>query len=135
MSIAKAHWRLWYDRPAEEWTEALPLGNGKIGGMIYGGIHEERIGLNEETVWSGKPHFDASPGVLQTINQVKLAFEGNYKTAHAFHWYLRTVFRQRIRHGIPLAAHGALKACLGIMFTKQPIQMEALPSRRWRHLR
>lgn len=71
MSIAKAHWRLWYDRPAEEWTEALPLGNGKIGGMIYGGIHEERIGLNEETVWSGKPHFDASPGVLQTINQVR----------------------------------------------------------------
>ncbi|NOU62696.1 glycoside hydrolase family 95 protein [Paenibacillus sp. LMG 31461] len=83
MSNAKAHWRLWYDRPAEQWTDALPVGNGKIGGMIYGGIHEERIGLNEETVWSGKPHYDASPSVLQTIDQVRnLLFEGDYRTAH-----------------------------------------------------
>jgi alpha-L-fucosidase 2 len=83
MNNSKAHWRLWYDRPAEEWTEALPVGNGKIGGMVYGGIHEERIGLNEETVWSGKPHYDASPDVLQSINQVRsLLFEGNYKAAH-----------------------------------------------------
>ncbi|MCR8632746.1 glycosyl hydrolase family 95 catalytic domain-containing protein [Paenibacillus radicis (ex Xue et al. 2023)] len=83
MSNSSEYWRLWYDRPAEQWTEALPVGNGKIGGMIYGGIHEERIGLNEESVWSGKPHYDASPGMLQTINQVRnLLFDGNYRGAH-----------------------------------------------------
>ncbi|MDR6885364.1 glycoside hydrolase family 95 protein [Bacillus sp. 3255] len=83
MNNKRAHWRLWYNRPAEQWTEALPVGNGKIGGMVYGGIHEERIGLNEETVWSGKPHYDESPGVMQTIGQVRsMLFEGNYRTAH-----------------------------------------------------
>ena len=47
--------RLWYTRPAAEWMEALPVGNGRIGAMIYGGITEERIALNEITLWSGAP--------------------------------------------------------------------------------
>jgi alpha-L-fucosidase 2 len=40
---------LWYDRPAEKWTEALPIGNGRLGGMVFGGITNERIQLNEDT--------------------------------------------------------------------------------------
>jgi len=47
--------RLWYDAPAKIWTEALPVGNGRIGGMVFGGVREERIGLNEATLWSGGP--------------------------------------------------------------------------------
>ena len=47
--------RLFYDRPAETWLEALPLGNGRIGAMCFGGIGRDRIGLNDETLWSGSP--------------------------------------------------------------------------------
>ncbi len=44
---------LWYRRPAVQWTEALPIGNGRLGGMIFGGIDGERIQLNEATLWAG----------------------------------------------------------------------------------
>jgi len=47
--------RLYYDRPAGSWLEALPLGNGRIGAMVFGGVGAERIGLNDETLWSGSP--------------------------------------------------------------------------------
>src|SRR4051794_41832343 len=45
--------RLYYDRPAGSWLEALPLGNGRIGAMVFGGVGAERIGLKDETLWSG----------------------------------------------------------------------------------
>lgn len=48
-------YELWYDRPAKEWEEALPIGNGHVGAMIYGGIEEELLQLNESTLWSGGP--------------------------------------------------------------------------------
>lgn len=44
---------LWYDKPAKEWVEALPLGNGRLGAMVYGNPVNEEIQLNEETVWGG----------------------------------------------------------------------------------
>ena len=47
--------KLWYDKPASIWLEALPIGNSHIGGMVYGGLTEE-IQVNEETFWSGGPH-------------------------------------------------------------------------------
>ncbi|VAX42243.1 Putative large secreted protein SCO0341, partial [hydrothermal vent metagenome] len=46
---------MWYDRPAVRWTQALPVGNGRLGAMVFGGIEEERIQLNEETIWAGPP--------------------------------------------------------------------------------
>ena len=46
---------LWYDHPASKWTEALPVGNGRMGAMIYGGIKSENIQLNEESLWGGMP--------------------------------------------------------------------------------
>lgn len=52
--------RLWYNQPAAEWTEALPLGNGKLGAMVYGTIQQEKIQLNEESLWAGQP-VDAHP--------------------------------------------------------------------------
>ncbi|MEF8844804.1 MAG: glycoside hydrolase family 95 protein [Bacteroidales bacterium] len=51
---------LWYNQPAAEWTEALPLGNGRLGAMVYGTIQQERIQLNEESLWAGQP-VDAHP--------------------------------------------------------------------------
>lgn len=47
--------RLWFERPAEKWENALPIGNGRIGGMVFGGDDQERIQLNEDTLWSGFP--------------------------------------------------------------------------------
>ena len=74
--------RLWYDRPAEHWLEALPLGNSRMGAMIYGGIQEEEIQLNEETFWSGGPHDNNSKTSLQYLPQVRdLIFHGKEKEA------------------------------------------------------
>ncbi|MEL1239961.1 glycoside hydrolase family 95 protein [Flavobacterium flavipallidum] len=47
--------KLWYDKPSEKWVEALPVGNGKIGAMVFGGVEEELLQLNESTLWSGGP--------------------------------------------------------------------------------
>lgn len=46
--------KLWYDKPADEWMKSLPLGNGRLGAMVYGGVETETIGLNESTMWSGE---------------------------------------------------------------------------------
>ncbi len=46
---------LWFDKPAEQWTDALPVGNGRLGAMVFGGITSERLALNEDTLWSGAP--------------------------------------------------------------------------------
>ena len=45
-----------YDKPASTWTEALPIGNGRIGAMVFGGTSEERVQINESTLWGGRPH-------------------------------------------------------------------------------
>ena len=56
---------LWYQRPATEWLEALPVGNGRLGGMVYGGVPSERIGLNDDTLWSGGPKECDNPEALR----------------------------------------------------------------------
>ncbi|MEO7099415.1 MAG: glycoside hydrolase family 95 protein [Luteolibacter sp.] len=58
---------LWYQQPASQWTEALPIGNGRIGAMIFGGIGEERIQFNESTVWTGKPHEYQHDGAVKFL--------------------------------------------------------------------
>lgn len=55
---AAADLTLWYDQPAEKWTDALPLGNGRLGAMVFGGIERERLQLNEDTLYSGEPPAD-----------------------------------------------------------------------------
>ena len=52
---------LWYRRPAEQWTEALPIGNGRLGAMVFGGVDEERLQLNEDTLWAGGPYDPVNP--------------------------------------------------------------------------
>ena len=51
-----SHLTLWYRRPAEQWVEALPVGNGRLGAMVFGGIERERLQLNEATLWTGGPY-------------------------------------------------------------------------------
>ena len=54
-------YKLWYDKPALVWTDALPLGNGRLGAMVYGIPATERLQLNEETIWAGQPNKNANP--------------------------------------------------------------------------
>ena len=79
------HDGLWYDRPAERWLEALPLGNGRLGAMIYGGTRTERIALSESTAWSGAPTTGGvNPGALPHLNEIRqLFFSGKYEEAQA----------------------------------------------------
>lgn len=76
---AQSSLKLWYNRPATQWVEALPVGNGRIGGMIYGGVAEELIQLNESTLYSGGPVKTninpESPGYLPKIREALLKEE------------------------------------------------------------
>jgi alpha-L-fucosidase 2 len=62
---------LWYAQPARLWTDALPVGNGRLGAMIYGGVAHERIQFNESTVWTGGPHDYAHPGASKYLGQIR----------------------------------------------------------------
>ncbi len=77
--LPKNDLKLWYTKPAEYWVEALPLGNGRLGAMVYGNPYRERIQLNENTVWAGSPYRNDNPEMLQALPQIrKLIFEGKY---------------------------------------------------------
>ncbi|MDR3377970.1 MAG: glycoside hydrolase family 95 protein, partial [Verrucomicrobiae bacterium] len=74
--------RLWYAQPAEKWTEALPIGNGQLGAMIFGGVADERIQFNEDTLWTGRPHDYANPEARQQLPVLReLLAEGKAKEA------------------------------------------------------
>ncbi|MCU0456883.1 MAG: glycoside hydrolase family 95 protein, partial [Bacteroidales bacterium] len=74
--------KIWFTRPAGNWNEALPVGNGRLGAMIFGGIENERLQLNEESVWTGQPRWDANPDALKNLPKVRqLLFEGKYREA------------------------------------------------------
>jgi alpha-L-fucosidase 2 len=71
--------KLWYNQPASVWEEALPLGNGKMGAMIFGNVQRERLQLNESTLWSGYPEPGNNPEGPNLLPQVRKAlFEGDY---------------------------------------------------------
>jgi alpha-L-fucosidase 2 len=68
---------LWYAQPAQKWTEALPIGNGRMGAMIFGGPAHERIQFNEDTLWRGKPHDYVREGAGEHLAEIRrLVFEG-----------------------------------------------------------
>ena len=83
LTASSQDYKLWYKYPAREWEEALPVGNGRLGAMVYGGIDRECISLNEETIWG----FDSKTAVADPNNRYlleakrKLIFEGKYKEA------------------------------------------------------
>ncbi len=70
---------LWYQQPASEWSEALPIGNGRLGAMVFGGTEIEHLQLNEETLWNGGPHCYDNPDAYQNLSKVRnLLDEGEY---------------------------------------------------------
>lgn len=65
--------KLQYTVPANIWTDALPIGNGRLGGMIFGGVQQERIQFNEDTLWSGPPVDGNNPNAKEVLRQKRLA--------------------------------------------------------------
>ncbi len=73
---------LWYTQPAKEWAEALPIGNGRLGAMIFGGAAQERLQFNDDTLWTGEPHEYQHEGAAEYLPTVrKLLFEGQQRQA------------------------------------------------------
>lgn len=97
--------RLWYSEPAKEWIEALPVGNGRLGGMVYGAVSKDEIQLNEETVWGGAPHNNNNPEALKKLAEVRrLIFNGeNLKAQQLIDKTFRTP-----QNGMPYQTIGSL---------------------------
>jgi alpha-L-fucosidase 2 len=74
--------KLWYRRPAVQWVEALPIGNGRLGAMVFGGIELERLQLNEDTLWAGGPYDPANPAARAALPEIRrLLAAGEYAKA------------------------------------------------------
>lgn len=97
--------KLWYDRPAKYWVEALPIGNGRIAAMVFGNPQQEELQLNEHTISAGAPNENANPDALEALPKVRqLIFEGKYEEAH-------NLTNEKIiskRHGAPYQLAGNL---------------------------
>jgi alpha-L-fucosidase 2 len=75
---------LWYETHAREWTEALPIGNGRLGAMVFGGVTRDRLQLNEETLWTGGPYSQVNPDARAHLEDVRaMIFAARYAEAEA----------------------------------------------------
>jgi len=73
---------LWYRKPAEKWVEALPIGNGRLGAMVFGGVSREWLQFNESTLWTGAPHEYQHEGAVKYLPEIRrLLWEGKQKEA------------------------------------------------------
>ncbi len=99
--------KLWYDEPAEKWVEALPIGNGRLGAMVYGDPQEETIQLNENTVWAGQPNRNENPEAKEYLSEVQeLLFDGKSEEAQEL---VNQHFISNKSHGMPYQTVGNLK--------------------------
>lgn len=98
---------LWYDKPARLWTEALPLGNGRLGAMIFGNPTIEQIQLNEETIWAGRPNNNPNPNALEYIPIIRdMVFAGQYLDAQNL---ATEKVMSNTNHGMPYQPYGDLR--------------------------
>jgi alpha-L-fucosidase 2 len=99
--------KLWYNKPASIWNEALPVGNGRLGAMVFGDPCNEIIQLNENTVWAGQPNRNDNPDAKEALPEVrKLIFEGKYKEAQDL---VNQKFISKTSQGMPYQTVGNLK--------------------------
>jgi len=98
--------KLWYNQPAKKWVEALPIGNGRLGAMVFGDPSKEKIQLNENTVWGGQPNRNDNPDAKDALPEVrKLIFEGKYDEAQDL---VNQKFISKISQGMPYQTVGNL---------------------------
>ncbi|UXP32615.1 glycoside hydrolase family 95 protein [Reichenbachiella agarivorans] len=97
---------LWYTAPAADWNEALPIGNGRLGAMVFGIPENENIQLNEGTLWSGGPHRNDNPETKAILPEIRqLLFAGKYKEAHEL---ANAKIISQTSHGMPFETAGNL---------------------------
>ncbi|MBD0381853.1 glycoside hydrolase family 95 protein [Paenibacillus sedimenti] len=95
--------KLWYDKPADRWDEALPLGNGRLGAMVFGKMYSERIQLNEDSIWYGGPMDRNNPDALKHLPRIReLIFEGKVREAERLAAFALTGVPEGQRHYEPL---------------------------------
>jgi len=98
--------KIWYSQPAKQWVEALPIGNGRLGAMVFGNPAKEEIQLNENTVWAGQPHRNDNPDAREALPEVRqLIFTGKYKEAQDL---VNRKFISRNSQGMPYQTVGNL---------------------------
>ena len=98
--------KLWYDAPARQWTDALPLGNGRLGAMIFGTPAQERIQINEETIWGGGPHNNVNYAAKDGLDEIRQAlWEGRRSDAQAL---CDQYISSKSAHGMPYQTAGSL---------------------------
>jgi alpha-L-fucosidase 2 len=93
--------KLWYTEPANprDWNEALPIGNGSLGGMVFGGVKTENIQLNEDTLWYGGPRDRTNPDALRNLSKIReLLFEGKLKEAEKLSLFAQSGTPESPRH-------------------------------------
>jgi alpha-L-fucosidase 2 len=97
--------KIWFNKPADTWNDALPVGNGRLGAMIFGNVENERLEINEESVWTGQERWDANPDALKNLPKVRqLLFEGKYQEAEVL--AQKGIMGQKPRN--PVATYQAL---------------------------
>jgi alpha-L-fucosidase 2 len=105
-SSCNSNLKLWYDKPAKIWEEALPIGNGRLGAMIYGNPSKEEIQLNEGTLWAGQPYRNENPGSLEALPIIRqLIFDGKFKEAETL---VNQKMISKIAQGMPYETAGSL---------------------------
>ena len=98
--------KLWYDAPARQWTDALPLGNGRLGAMVFGTPAQERIQINEETIWGGGPHNNVNYAAKDGLDEIRQAlWEGRRSDAQAL---CDEYISSKSAHGMPYQTAGSL---------------------------
>jgi len=81
-----SHWGLWYDEAAGgDWTSALAIGNGRLGGMVFGEVVTDRIQLNEDTLWTGQPNDPSRPTAKNYLDQIRNELFINRNTAESLY--------------------------------------------------
>lgn len=109
-TFAQQNLKLTYNRPAENWNEALPIGNGKLGAMVFGGAVQEHLQLNEETIWAGEPGNNVPKNTFDSIQKVRrLINEGQFEKAQDLTntTYPRTAPKD-LNYGMPYQTMGDL---------------------------
>ncbi len=100
---------LWYDKPAKHWVEALPLGNGRLGAMVYGITDRDTIQVNEDTYWSGSPYNNANPNAREHLDEIRrLINEGDYENAQRLSMKYIIADRSITGHGMIYESVGNL---------------------------
>ena len=123
---------LWYDRPADYWVEALPLGNGRLGAMVYGGTQSDTIQINEDTFWSGSPYNNINPKALFRLGEIRDALNRrDYKTAQDLSLHNITADRNITGHGMAYESVGNMVLTFPSWAVARPCSGEDRIHRRW----